>query len=83
MTHEQMRFQTMIAEHYTYNFDNKITAQFRVSICWNCGFHWIFFACDFLRLNTTEPRKSLDETDDADDSSDDERSYETPEEMRK
>lgn len=31
----------------------------------------------------TQPRKSLDETDDADDSSEDERSYETPEEKRK
>lgn len=32
----------------------------------------------------SEPRKSLDETDDAEESSDDdERSYETPEERRK
>lgn len=37
-------------------------------------------------MHTTEPRKSLDETDETDDveeSSDDERSYETPEEKRK
>lgn len=38
---------------------------------------------DFVRLQMSEPRKSLDETDDADESSDDERSYETPEEKRK
>lgn len=40
--------------------------------------------CLFNRLKVSEPRKSLDETDDADESSeDDERSYETPEEKRK
>lgn len=38
--------------------------------------------CD-CRLKESEPRKSLDETDDTVESSDDERSYETPEEKRK
>lgn len=42
-----------------------------------------FFLSHNFRLKVSEPRKSLDETDDAEESSDDERSYETPEEKRK